>query len=177
MQYIPRLLCYSCERCGIQFEISCFWCNIKCGEVFQECKTFHGAFHMTEEETEKRGEGESRGRVCEAAQPNLPKQLWPFSLHHCVCRQRCYPAKYQNLWIIGLNLEAVSHTHILAQHDSNMWSGRNPFDGSAESQDAQGHLEDIKLKVCRENPDVMQQACFRGFSIEAPKRIYTDVWR
>ncbi len=40
-----------------------------------------------------------------------------------------------------------SHTHILTQHDSNMWSGRNPYNGSAESHDAQGQLEDTKLKV------------------------------
>jgi len=37
--------------------------------------------------------------------------------------------------MIGLNIDAVTHRH--TQQDSNMWSGRNPYNGSAESQDAQ----------------------------------------
>lgn len=43
----------------------------------------------------------------------------------------------KNRWITGLNIEAVTHTHILMQHDSNMWSGRNPYNGSTESHGAQ----------------------------------------
>lgn len=70
----PCLLCYSSEKCGIQFEIYSFWYNIKCSEVFQECKTFQGAFHVTqtEEETEK----EEREKVEDVSRRQLSWISW-----------------------------------------------------------------------------------------------------
>lgn len=58
---------------------------------------------QTEEKTEKK----ERGKVEDVSR----RQLSDLFLHHRVCRRHCYTAKYQNRWIIGLNIEAVTHTH------------------------------------------------------------------
>lgn len=128
------MLCYSSTACGIQFEIYSFWCNIKCTEVFYECKTFQGLLMWCRQrkiDREKRSKKETiclGGSSAESSQtamtffsPSL--RLPPALLLSQVPKSLDYWSKFRR-----------RHTHIFTQHDSNMWSGRNPYDGSAQGQ-------------------------------------------